>query len=579
MFAVVIKDERNHEADAVLGMVSLRVRDVLKKSARHTGWYTLTSGMGYGRVKVSLVFTPLAIAVPPSLAGWNIGTVEVIRARVLVRDDAPMTERKIGVIVSTFGAKESLAPRERDRFGMSPLEAFPNGEGGASHAADTLRLTQFTWAGENCGLRLALRQRYPGFVRFALVSERKGLSRRTRFGHALVRLNQLPDSGIVTLRVPIVEGQEGEAMDQTLVRLSSHSDELLSMQDRLKSAAAASEAQSKRTMASSSNRSSPQSGQTPLPPRQGAAPAVPQVHAGDATAATSPVGASTSASTARVQQSPNLLRAFAEPRDDAVARLSSAVAAQRGEPNAVSETVAATVAATIGKQEHHHRHHRSSSTTSTSPSTSAERKVDDQVGTLEVTLVFWPGVSPEHRGLAMHDDEMRIAYETFLTATDAQERAPPGRYVPSQEAEQQPAELLPPPVPPKDQGQNQAPVQGLGKAQTRGAGAKDEGDSLDLDAYDSYDEDENENENGNASVIDGAVGPDAQERSRDLSRRAVMHRQQRGAAQLKAFRTARWLSRGVVEKAHHVKYAATRDRQFNSTGVGHHLEHEGVSHL
>lgn len=80
-------------------------------------------------------------------------------------------------------------------------------------------------------------------------------------------------------------------------------------------------------------------------------------------------------------------------------------------------------------------------------------------------------------------------------------------------------------------------------------------------------------------TVDGMNGPGIQERSRDLRRKAVQHRQQRGAAQLKAFRTAKWLSKGIVEKAHHVRYAATRDRQFNSTGVGHKLEKEGVSHF
>lgn len=634
---VVVKDERNHEADAVLGMVTLRVHEVLKASARHTGWYTLTSGMGYGRVKVSLVFTPLAVSIPPPLAGWGIGTVEIIRTRVLVRDDAPTAQRKFGVKISTFGGTESLTPRDRDRSNLAPLEAFPSGEAGSNMADPGLKLSQFSWPLEGepeGGVRLPLRQRYPGVVSFALVGERKGLSRRPRYGYSLVRLNQLPDGGIVTLHLPILEGQECEAMNQTLLRMESHPDELLSPNERVEAMMAAADlARHKKGPPSDPN----------VGNGRGSGLVVGLAQASSVAYAPS---ASKNAPGARVQHYPRLLETFAHPPNKAMSQLSMTVSAQQGfaahkaalDPTATAATAAAAAAGqepvvSISSGEtrslastqpdphhhnyHHHPHHQHGSTASTS--SIPERKVGDQVGVLEVTLVLWPGVSTEHRGLAMHDDEMRIAYETFLTATDAQERAPPGRYVPGQmksQGERSASEgragtapesgkggkqnQHPPPLPPKDNreepvadhdaalsypAQREAsyshadPSNGLpGYLPHSRSTEYEDKDDADL-LYDDQTDDQTGDETDDDDLIDGSVGPDVQERSRDLSRRAVMHRQQRGAAQLKAFRTARWLSRGIAEKAHHVRYAATRDRQFNSTGVGHKLEHEGVSHF
>jgi hypothetical protein len=78
----VVRDQRMREADPILGLVGLRIADVLKESSRSTGYYTLTGGLGFGKIRLSLVWRSVELRVPRALSGWNVGVLEISAARV-----------------------------------------------------------------------------------------------------------------------------------------------------------------------------------------------------------------------------------------------------------------------------------------------------------------------------------------------------------------------------------------------------------------------------------------------------------------------------------------------------------------
>ncbi|KAL1409964.1 hypothetical protein Q8F55_003963 [Vanrija albida] len=73
----VVKDARDREHDPILGVVNLRLRDVFKKRAQETHWYPLVGGLGWGKLRLSLLFKPLDMQLPKGISMYEVATFEV----------------------------------------------------------------------------------------------------------------------------------------------------------------------------------------------------------------------------------------------------------------------------------------------------------------------------------------------------------------------------------------------------------------------------------------------------------------------------------------------------------------------
>jgi hypothetical protein len=74
---VSVRDDRERENDALLGMVYLPLRKVFEKRGQVMASYPLAGGMGYGRVRISMVWRSVELQWPKELLGWNYGTLEI----------------------------------------------------------------------------------------------------------------------------------------------------------------------------------------------------------------------------------------------------------------------------------------------------------------------------------------------------------------------------------------------------------------------------------------------------------------------------------------------------------------------
>ena len=79
--------------------------------------------------------------------------------------------------------------------------------------------------------------------------------------------------------------------------------------------------------------------------------------------------------------------------------------------------------------------------------------------------------------------------------------------------------------------------------------------------------------NCQAASYDDGDGDSSDAASR---RRRQQHRQQRGAAQLKGFRTAQWLKSGVVDGLQRLRAGGS---ELQRTGRVGRMDNEGVSHF
>ncbi|KAF2205218.1 hypothetical protein GQ43DRAFT_437239 [Delitschia confertaspora ATCC 74209] len=80
---VAVRDSRNREHDPILGVVPLKLSDILETSSQVTRWYPLDGGIGFGRIRISLLFRSVETRLPPNLLGWDVGTFEFRSKRIL----------------------------------------------------------------------------------------------------------------------------------------------------------------------------------------------------------------------------------------------------------------------------------------------------------------------------------------------------------------------------------------------------------------------------------------------------------------------------------------------------------------
>ncbi len=72
-----VRDSRVHEDDPLLGIVYLPIDRLFRERSQITELYPLVGGIGYGRIRISMVFRSIQLQIPKELLGWDFGTLEV----------------------------------------------------------------------------------------------------------------------------------------------------------------------------------------------------------------------------------------------------------------------------------------------------------------------------------------------------------------------------------------------------------------------------------------------------------------------------------------------------------------------
>ncbi|KAK5076264.1 hypothetical protein LTR64_006258 [Lithohypha guttulata] len=74
---VSVRDSREKEDDALLGVVYLPLWKLFSKRSQIMDMFPLAGGIGYGRARISLVWRSVDLKLPPHLRGWDYGTLEI----------------------------------------------------------------------------------------------------------------------------------------------------------------------------------------------------------------------------------------------------------------------------------------------------------------------------------------------------------------------------------------------------------------------------------------------------------------------------------------------------------------------
>lgn len=102
---VSVRDSRETEDDALMGVVYLPLDKVFNKRSQVIANYPLAGGVGYGRVRISMIWRSVELKLSPSLTGWDYGTLEIrgaVRARGQLSQDLTSHRIKLRTSLSKF---------------------------------------------------------------------------------------------------------------------------------------------------------------------------------------------------------------------------------------------------------------------------------------------------------------------------------------------------------------------------------------------------------------------------------------------------------------------------------------------
>ncbi|QIW99875.1 hypothetical protein AMS68_005393 [Peltaster fructicola] len=182
---VSVRDSRVHEDDALLGIVHLPLADIFKERSQVNGFWPLAGGVGYGRIRLSLVWRSVQLQAPRELLGWSLGTLAVnCEAQAIdLPDDLKNMKLKLHTKLST-------------------AKMYPNQNN--------------TWHSKrDCTIRLAVEDRYS--TCFSIRFRTKGLTGSKTEAFAVLWLRDIPDEEEdQELTLPVWKGDFSKALKSSL---------------------------------------------------------------------------------------------------------------------------------------------------------------------------------------------------------------------------------------------------------------------------------------------------------------------------------------------------------------------------
>lgn len=126
---VVVSDSRMREIDPILGVVEFKLKDVLKNSSMISRYYPIQGGIGYGKIRVSLLFRSIDAQLPRPLLGSSIGTIQIISKHISSTGITDKEVREADYITFQTPLVSNRAPQSKNHNGWSPIGSSRTGFG------------------------------------------------------------------------------------------------------------------------------------------------------------------------------------------------------------------------------------------------------------------------------------------------------------------------------------------------------------------------------------------------------------------------------------------------------------------
>jgi len=177
---IVVRDSRLREEDPILGVVDLTLQDVLTEGSQVSHFYPIRGGVGYGKIRISLLFRSIDAKLHKAIQGADIGSIEIVSRNVMSASITDPEVQRADIIKFATPLIRKDAIRAPDGTGWTPVH---NTKG-------------------STGFRLGVRHRHsaPCILYFRRDSK---IRRDKTLAVAVFWLKDLPDDEVVHLTLPV----------------------------------------------------------------------------------------------------------------------------------------------------------------------------------------------------------------------------------------------------------------------------------------------------------------------------------------------------------------------------------------
>lgn len=185
IITVTVRDERYREHDPILGVIPLKISDILQTSSEVTRWFPLDGGIGFGRIRLSLLYRGVELKLLPQLTGWDVGTFEFTSEK-LVAEGYPTAAK---IKLRTGGSTGTIPRKNAAKTGDGLIEWSL--EKGSVKKNNARRL------------RLPVKHRYMSPITFDFYDSSHNPTSRGPDAHATLWLDKVVDNESTPIRAPI----------------------------------------------------------------------------------------------------------------------------------------------------------------------------------------------------------------------------------------------------------------------------------------------------------------------------------------------------------------------------------------
>ncbi|RDW75577.1 hypothetical protein BP5796_06398 [Coleophoma crateriformis] len=189
---ITVRDQRMRQHDPILGVVPLKLSDILQTSSQVTRWYPLDGGIGFGRIRISLLFRSIETRLPPQQLGWDVGTFEFTSNNILALGYTSYTKLKM----RTGGSS--------GKIGRAHCRKLDEGDG---------IIWDIAKKDGKHNVRLPVKYRY----RSPIVFEFHVSGKRSADAYAVVWLHHLEDNKEEDINIPIWKTDNGMRLVQNYI--------------------------------------------------------------------------------------------------------------------------------------------------------------------------------------------------------------------------------------------------------------------------------------------------------------------------------------------------------------------------
>ncbi|KAF2233295.1 hypothetical protein EV356DRAFT_533932 [Viridothelium virens] len=204
IITVTVRDSRHRQHDPILGVVPLKLSDILETSSQATRWYPLDGGIGFGRIRISLLFRSVETRLPPNMLGWDVGSFEFTSERILATGYSQSAKLKM----RTGGSIGYISRTQCDKL--------PEGDG---VFFDLSKNPEKNAKNNSTHLPVKYRYRSPVVFEFHVPNKRKADA------YAVIWLHHLIDNEDTPINIPIWQTSAPARLCQNYITDSNKTDE------------------------------------------------------------------------------------------------------------------------------------------------------------------------------------------------------------------------------------------------------------------------------------------------------------------------------------------------------------------